>query len=126
MFVIPSPEEVIMCTELTNGLGRRLPSFFTVENVVIVKDESTVHLADNFDSEKKTNGKHPSVKPMCKDQAKKKLTLEELKKKSPPGYAEFEAAIGSKGLDEETALMLWEDIFKPLNSFELLQIGSDH
>lgn len=82
MFVIPSPEEVVVCTELTNGLGRRLPSFFTVENVVIVKDESTVHLADNYDSEKKTNGKHPSVKPMCKDQAKKKLTLEELKKKS--------------------------------------------
>lgn len=104
MFVIPSPEEVVMSTELTSGLGRKLPSFFTVENVVIVKDESTVHLADHYDSEKKTNEKHHSVKTMCKSQAKKKLTLQELKKKSPPGYAEFEAAIGSKGLNVETAL----------------------
>ena len=55
-------------------------------------------------------------------QGEKKLTLEELKKLSPPGCKEFEAAVGSKDVDEETALQLWEDIFKPLDIFELLNI----
>ena len=32
------------------------------------------------------------------------LILEELKKKSPPGFKEFEHAIGSKGLDDEHRL----------------------
>ena len=50
------------------------------------------------------------------------MTLAELKKLSPPGYKEFEAAVGSKDLDEQTALQLWEDIFKPLDIFELLNI----
>lgn len=54
---------------------------------------------------------------------KKKLTLEELKKLSPPGYKEFEAAVGSKDLDEETALQLWEDIFKSLDIFEISKIA---
>ena len=54
---------------------------------------------------------------------KKKLTLEELKKLSPPGYKEFEAAVGSKDLDEKTALQLWEDIFKSLDVFEMSKIA---
>ena len=58
-------------------------------------------------------------------QPKKKLSLAELKKISPPGFQEFEAAIAWQELDEETALLLWEDIFKPLSShFESLQDDS--
>ena len=56
---------------------------------------------------------------------RKKLTLKELKMKSPPGYKKFEAALGSQDLDEELALRLWEDIFKPLNLFELLGIDCE-
>ena len=41
----------------------------------------------------------------------------------PPGYKEFEAAVGSKDLDEETALQLWEDIFKSLDIFEMSKIA---
>ena len=32
------------------------------------------------------------------------LILEELKKKSPPGFKEFEVALGSQGLDDEHRL----------------------
>ena len=51
------------------------------------------------------------------------MTLEELKKLSPLGYKEFEAAVGSRDLDEETALQLWEDIFKSLDIFEKSKIA---
>ena len=63
-----------------------------------------------------------SQQPENSNQAKKKLSLEDLKRISPPGYKEFEAAVTLKDLDEEIALKLWEDIFKPLSShFEALQ-----
>ena len=59
------------------------------------------------------------------NQAKKKLSLEDLKRTSPPGFKEFEAAVALKELDEELALLLWEDIFKPLSShFSSLQNDS--
>ena len=54
---------------------------------------------------------------------KKKLSVEELKKTSPRGFQESEAAFASKELDGEIAF--WEDIFKPLSShFESLQDDS--
>ena len=66
-----------------------------------------------------------SLQPRLQIQPKKKLSLAELKKISPPGFQEFEAAIAWQELDEETALLLWEDIFKPLSShFESLQDDS--
>ena len=55
-----------------------------------------------------------ALQPRLQIQPKKKLSLAELKKISPPGFQEFEAAIAWQKLDEETALLLWEDIFKPL------------
>ena len=76
--------------------------------------------AENLHEERNSSGQSVA----CEENQgkKKKLTLEELKKLSPPGYKEFEAAVGSKDLDEQTALQLWEDIFKPLDIFELLNI----
>ena len=66
--------------------------------------------------------KERSLQPRCESQAKKKLSLEELKTARPPGYAEFEAAVKLEELEEEIALLLWEDIFKPLSShFESLR-----
>ena len=56
---------------------------------------------------------------------KVKLTLKELHAKRPPGYKKFQAAVGWRNLDEETALNLWEDIFKPLSSFEMLGIDCE-
>ena len=55
----------------------------------------------------------------CGNIQKKKLTLKQLQMQSPPGYKKLEAALGSQDLDEELALQLWEDIFKPLSSFDL-------
>lgn len=40
----------------------------------------------------------------------------ELRKRRPSGFKEFEIALGSQDLEEEVALQLWEDIFKPLRS----------
>ena len=58
--------------------------------------------------------KYDRNSPEHQDESREKLRfiLEELKRKQPPGYEEFEAAVESKGMDEETALQLWEDIFK--------------
>ena len=55
---------------------------------------------------------------------KKRLSLKELQMQSPPGFKEFDAKVEWRAMDEEVALKLWEDIFKPLCSFELLGICS--
>ena len=117
MFTIPCPEEVFITTELSSGFGRRLPCYNTNRCVIVVKEDEREENSPKEEtfSQQSAHGDENG--------AKKNLTLEELKRMSPPGYQKFEAAVGSKGLDEETALQLWEDIFKPLSSFELLKIG---
>ena len=124
MFTIPCPDEVFISTELSSGLGRRLPCYNTEQCVIIVKEENTSaavkEIADeheeNSSTEASKHGSQHSAHPGYHHHSKgrQKLTLEELKKKSRPGYKEFEAALGSKlkDLDEKTALQLWEDIFK--------------
>ena len=77
-------------------------------------------LKDGSTKNKKCSGQSVACE---ESQGEKKLTLEELKKLSPPGYKEFEAAVGSRDLDEETALQLWEDIFKSLDIFEMSKIA---
>ena len=54
------------------------------------------------------------------------LTLEDLKRRRPLGFQKFEASLASLDLDEEIALELWEDIFKPLYTFDFLKIDSGH
>ena len=131
MFTIPCPEEVVITTEVSRGLGRRLSCYSTSQIVIVVKQENRAdmpeipditHKRQQKSSTKKENSSGQSVACEENQEKKKKLTLEELKKLSPPGYKEFEAAVGSKDLDEQTALQLWEDIFKPLDIFELLNI----
>ena len=77
-------------------------------------------LKDGSTKNKKCSGQSVACE---ESQGEKKLTLEELMKLSPPGYKEFEAAVGSKDLNEETALQLWEDIFKSLDIFEMSKIA---
>ena len=54
-------------------------------------------------------------------QFQKKMTLADLKQKNPPGFKKFQETVDSQMLNEEVALKLWEDIFKPLYTFDLLQ-----
>ena len=128
MFTIPCPEEVVISTELSSGLGRRLPCYSTSQCVIVFKKEDRADMPEITDGRLKEssrkNKKCSARSVACEESQgeKKKLTLEELKKLSPPGYKAFEAAVGSKDVDEETALQLWEDIFKPLDIFELLNI----
>ena len=125
MFTIPCPEEVVITTELSSGLGRRLSCYSTSQALIVVKQENRAdkpeipeitHKRQQKSSTKNEKSSGQSV--ACEEnQGKKKLTLEELKKLSPPGYKEFEAAVASKDLDEQTALQLWEDVFEPLDNF---------
>ena len=128
MFTIPCPEEVIISAELLSGLGRRLPCYNKSKCAIVVKKENTAVLPEITDERLKEgstkNKKCSGQSVACEEnQGEKKLTLEELKKLSPPGYKEFEAAVGSRDLDEETALQLWKDIFKSLDIFEMSKIA---
>ena len=90
------------------------------ENRAEVPEITDERLKDGSTKNKKCSGQSVACE---ESQGEKKLTLEELKKLSPPGYKEFEAAAGSRDLDEETALQLWEDIFKSLHIFEMSKIA---
>ena len=54
-------------------------------------------------------------------QVQRKMALADLKQKNPPGFKKFQETVDSQMLNEEVALKLWEDIFKPLYTFDLLQ-----
>ncbi len=47
----------------------------------------------------------------------KRKTLKELQKECPPGFRKFELEVGLESIDEEIALQMWEDVFKPLYTF---------
>ena len=47
----------------------------------------------------------------------KEKTLQELHMESPPGFKKFESNVDWQNMDEDIALQLWEDIFKPLYTF---------
>ena len=47
----------------------------------------------------------------------KRKTLKELQIESPPGFKKFELEVQWQTIDEEIALQLWEDVFKPLYTF---------
>ncbi|CAH3155220.1 unnamed protein product, partial [Pocillopora meandrina] len=102
MLIIPHPNEVTISTEFTRGLGRRLPCYDLSENVIIVKAEGKSISAG-------TGGSDEGSLQL----KEKKETLMELRKRRPSGFKEFEIALGSQDLEEEVALQLWEDIFKP-------------
>ena len=48
-----------------------------------------------------------------------KATLRELQRNPPPGFRKFESEVKWQTLDEEIALQLWEDVFKPLYTFDI-------
>lgn len=123
--VKPCPDTALS-TEKFRRFGRVPPCFKERDSRVIVNEETTSKITDIDGNEAKSRmtakkSQH-SLKPRCENPAKQKLSLEDLKRTSPPGFEEFEAAVAWKELDEETALMLWEDIFKPISShFKSLQ-----
>ena len=47
----------------------------------------------------------------------KKKTLQELHMDPPPGFRKFESEVDWQNMDEDIALQLWEDVFKPLHTF---------
>lgn len=47
----------------------------------------------------------------------KRKSLKELQLESPPGFKKFEIEVNLETIDEEIALQLWEDVFKPLYTF---------
>lgn len=122
MLIIPRPNEVTISIEFTRGLGRRLPCYDLSENVIIVKAEGKSITAGTSSSDEgslqlKEKSERGLMTPVDKNPpAERKETLMKLRKRRPSGFKEFEIALGSQDLEEEVALQLWEDIFKPLRS----------
>ena len=87
---------------------------------LIVKESGNSYVIGKDQFEKKTDQGHNG------ERGETELTLKDLKKARPPGFRKFETSLGSVKLDEELALQLWEDIFKPLYTFDFLKIDSGH
>lgn len=87
---------------------------------LIVKESGNSYVVGKDQFEKKTDQGHNG------ERGETELTLKDLKKARPPGFRKFETSLGSVKLDEELALQLWEDIFKPLYTFDFLKIDSGH
>ena len=47
----------------------------------------------------------------------KRKILQELQKEGPPGFRKFELEVKWQTIDEDIALQLWEDVYKPLYTF---------
>ena len=52
-----------------------------------------------------------------KVKGEKKKSLHELHMAPPPGFRKFESEVDWRTIDEDIALQLWEDVFKPLYTF---------
>ena len=48
----------------------------------------------------------------------KRKTLQELQEEGPPGFRKFELEVKWQTIDEDIALQLWEDVYKPLYTFD--------
>ena len=111
MFTIPCPEEVFISTKLSRGFGRRLPCYNTDQCVIVLTQENTSgvdEIADQLEKNalKEQTHSRQSARHDDKIPSKQKLTLEELKQTSPPGYKRFAAALESLDVNDETALEL--------------------
>ena len=47
----------------------------------------------------------------------KRKTLQELHMDPPPAFRKFESEVDWQNMDQDIALQLWEDVFKPLYTF---------
>lgn len=48
---------------------------------------------------------------------KRRKSLKELQIESPLGFQKFESEVPWQTIDEDIAMQLWEDVFKPLYTF---------
>ena len=55
MFTIPCPDDFFISTELSSGLGRRLPCYNTEQCVIIVKEENTSAAIEEIGDEQEEN-----------------------------------------------------------------------
>ena len=55
MFSWPCPEDVNICTELSGGLGQRLPCYSTNQHIIIVREEIPFNLQDQQDDTHEEN-----------------------------------------------------------------------
>lgn len=113
LFDTPSEEKLFGSSKLWND--HKTNSCF-----LIVKESGKSYVVGKDQFEKKTDQGHNG------ERGETELTLKDLKKARPPGFRKFETSLGSVNLDEQLALQLWEDIFKPLYTFDFLKIDSGH
>ena len=70
--------------------------------------------------------KRRTTEPGKEDQPKKKKTLQELHMDPPSGFRKFESEVDWQNMDEDIALQLWEDVFKPLYTFYEVRRITNH
>ena len=69
--------------------------------------------------ENPAKGAHGSNVPDKKGEkrTRKRLTLQELHNNPPLGFRKFESEMDWQNMDEEIALQMWEDVYKPTYTF---------
>ena len=125
MRTIASDQEFLGPSQKRNGLNKQSSVHETSGRFIVVEEGGNSYLVEKEESQEedrdlRTNQNHSG------DDSQAVLTLEDLKRRRPPGFQKFEASLASLDLDEEIALELWEDIFKPLYTFDFLKIDSGH
>ena len=125
MRTIASDQEFLGPSQKRNGLNKQSSVHETSGRFIVVEEGGNSYLVEKEESQEedrdlRTNQNHSG------DDSQAVLTLEDLKTRRPPGFQKFEASLASLDLDDEIALRLWEDIFKPLYTFDFLKIDSGH
>ena len=124
MRTIASDQEFLGPSQKRNNFNKQSSVHKTNGRFIVVEEGGNSYLVEKEecqeDRDLRTNQKRSG------DDSQAVLTLEDLKRRRPPGFQKFEASLASLDLDEEIALELWEDIFKPLYTFDFLKIDSGH
>ena len=73
--------------------------------------------ADKYEGTDSRNNEEDETSGQNSGKRSAKTTLRELQRDPPPGFRKFESEVDWQTMDEEIALQLWEDVFKPLYTF---------
>lgn len=125
MRTIASDQEFLGPSQKRNGLNKQSSVHETSGRFIVVEEGGNSYLVEKEESQEEDRDLRTNQK-RSGDDSQAVLTLEDLKRRRPPGFQKFEASLASLDLDDEIALQLWEDIFKPLYTFDFLKIDSGH
>ena len=74
---------------------------------------------DKYEGKDSRNNEEGEISSQNSERRSAKTTLRELQRDPPPGFRRFESEVAWQTIDEEIALQIWEDVFKPLYTFHI-------